>query len=421
MSLRLTALVTAFASLAACQPAREEPVAAAAPAPVAKPLPPVVARCGALDGDVEFRAGEASWAPLSFEGELRAGDRVRTGKLSSARLDYLAGGGFRLDESTGVLLEALPPAEGRPAAALATVEQGEGRGFTERSAADVAAPPFPFRTLEGVRAFLVSENGEPTQLRLRRTATGTEVALLIGEASLEVTGTKHRLSPGQFTVLVSGEPAATQNLLTPPRATGPAPDRRFECLGLVVRLEWEPVAGAAGYHFQVAREPAFQALALTADVTGPFGLFVPKASGRYAWRVAARDRDGRLGDYGEARPLFCEEAAPSDYLLQPEPGAVVRHTGKPVKVLFRWEPAPGTPTYRWVLARTPDLSVPLATRTTSAAEFELEGLDEGEYFWGAYLEDRFPYPLFVAVRPLSVKRLAADRVKATTTLKDWGN
>ena len=61
------------------------------------------------------------------------------------------------------------------------------------------------------------------------------------------------------------------------------------------------------------------------------------------------------------------------------------------------------------LINAPDTFLPL-----------LDPLPEGTYFWGVYLDDVLPYPMFLAPRELSVEKAAAEPVTAPNTIKDWG-
>jgi hypothetical protein len=73
-----------------------------------------------------------------------------------------------------------------------------------------------------------------------------------------------------------------------------------------VALSWKAVPGAVGYRVQVARDLSFLELLRSEDVTDTGYAFRPGEAGTYAWRVAARDAAGRMGEYGFVRRLFVE-------------------------------------------------------------------------------------------------------------------
>ena len=368
-----------------------------------------VATNGAQGGEVEVQRGTGAWQPLSFGEELSGGTRVRTGKLGFARLDFAPGGGIRIFESSELLLH--PEAEGKTT--TISIEKGVVRAFLATRLAILSA--------DGSRPLLVARGDSPVQVRLTRTDKGIEVATLLGSLALQVSGAERVLEAGQFAEVVGGEAGEARPLIAAPVVTRPAQPARFHCAGLIVQIAWTPMAGAAGYRLQLARDPGFQQLIASEELEATQKIFVPREPGRYVVRVSARDRAGRWSEPSEAAPLHCEPTPPEDFLLSPPSGASVRFAQKAPAVGFSWAPAPGAPTYRFILARTEQLEATAVIKKTSTdANVEIDALPEGEYFWGVYLEDALPYPLFVTPRPLSVRKAGKQQVTAPKSIKDWG-
>jgi hypothetical protein len=141
----------------------------------------------------------------------------------------------------------------------------------------------------------------------------------------------------------------------------------------------------------------------------------------FAWRVAARDEQGRLGEFGFARRVFVEQETPRDLLVGPEAGAVVKINALE-PVLFTWQSAGETESYRFVLAKGPDLlRTQVAARTVKAQRVELGQIDPGEYYWGAFVErGEEAEPIFLAPRKLVIRRPPKVKVTAPKAIKQWG-
>jgi hypothetical protein len=385
--------------------------------------PHQVATNGALGGDVELLIGKSPAQPLSFGEELPAESRIRTGKLGFARMDFVLGGGIRLAESSELVLHERPPVEGEPKPTenarrvMVSIEKGVGRAFLTPG----VSPQLPIQNGDGSRSLLIARGETPVQVRLTRTAKGTEVALIQGSLALQVTGNERLLAPGQFTEVVGGEAGEPQSLIGSPAVTEPGLDARYLCQALIVRFAWSPVPGAAGYRVQIARDPGFQQLVVSDETAATRHVFLPREPGRYVFRVASRDAAGRWSEPSDPRPLHCEKSAPEDFLISPEPGAAVRYQAKAPPLSFTWASAPGAPTYRFVLAKSPDLeATALVRKTSQVAKIEIDPLPDGDYFWGVYLEDPLPYPMFLAARPISVRKAGHESVTAPNRIKDWG-
>lgn len=376
----------------------------------------LLGRASIAAGAVQIRRGQADWDEVIAGEEIRSGDALRTTGPAVARVDFDGGGGLWLAERARVGLSASSATSAQPVVAL---EEGLVRGYLSAPAAGAAEPALQIAAPPSGTATLKAKGDKPIQLRLQRIQDGFEVALLAGKAALAAAGAERLLSAGEVARVVSGEIREVEAMIDPPAPLSPEPDERFFCPGLVVRLSWKDVGGAAGYTLQVADEPTFLRPALDVEPSAAHALFVPRAPGRYLWRVAARDARGRLGSFGEPQALFCEAEPPEELLVSPEPFAELHYRGSPPRLSFRWAPSPKAHAYALVIARGGDLRAPSAlVKETAETSADVEGLDDGAYFWGVYTADAQRWPLFLSPRPFT---LARATVKTTEILENWGN
>lgn len=405
----------------------------------ARLLAGIVGTCAAAVRDVQIRrAGQGLWEPANAGAVLRAGDALRTGPRSTARVALLAGGGLELEESATVVVDVKPPdaAATRGARAPARAAPGESRIAVEEGVVRGVVPPAD-RAGDAVGVVVLSEGSEiriasrpreePARFRLARRELGTELALLHGAAAVRDARGETPLAAGQVAVVRGGELTDRAALIAPPEGVEPGMDARVQLLpGLALRLRWSEVPGATGYRIQLARDPSFRDVEVAEFTNGTDHVFVPPSAGAFVWRVAARDAAGRYGEYGGARRLHCEEQAPRDLLGRPADGAVVRPTGGAWHVTFSWEAAGEGRSYRVVLARGPDLLEPVASVVVAGKRGVLDVAEPGEYWWGVYTESEGdPRPLFTRPRRLSLQQAAEPRpqprMEVPSAISQWGN
>lgn len=290
-----------------------------APAPhaTAQRLAAIVATCAAVVGDVEVRrAGRGEWSRVTTGAVLRDGDVVRTGAHAFARLEFVSGNGLELEESTVATVDVATGTGGEGAPARlderVALASGVARGFfAGRSRAEVR--PLTIRGGDGLEARLApAGSARAVSFRLTATASGTEVAILEGAASLAARGGEVEMEAGQAVDLRGGGLGTTAELLDFPAILHPAVDQRFPLRIGEVALAWRRAAGASSYRVQIARDLSFREIVLARDVEERGLPFAPPGAGMYAWRVAARDAAGRCGEFGFARRMYfdAERLAP---------------------------------------------------------------------------------------------------------------
>lgn len=229
-------------------------------------LAATVATCSDATGTIEVRRkGGSYWEPAAVGVMLRDGDWIRAGDGSSARLRLVAGGHLELGARSAILVEA-----GATATALASAAEGTAVAVPDEPAPE--PEPEPDREPEPTTPAVASTGGDPAPDRPRP-------------------------------VRRPKKPAGPR--LPYPQSVSPAADARVKCAPSVA-LTWRAVDGAVGYRVSIARDLTFKSIVKFVEVRGKTTYkFTPVAAGAYAWRVAARGRDGRYGEYGFARRVHC--------------------------------------------------------------------------------------------------------------------
>ena len=429
---KLLTLLVLLCGVAACKkPAVEVP--APAPAPVAKALSAIVATCASAGGEVEVRReGLAYWEPVKVGDVFHAGDWVKTGKGAFAKVAFLTGGGLDLEESAVVAIDVgkasvAKPGEKQRETNQVQVESGVVHAFMADPAEGVALTPLIVRTREGRQVRVEARaSGAPVSVRLSATASGgTDIAVTEGAAVLAVGDEERSLHKGQAVAVEAGSaPSTVAELIAFPGSIEPGIDARFLFKpDVIIRLGWKQVAGAKGYKVQIARDLSFQSMAASAAVESLAYAFVPPTDGVFVWRVAAKDEQGRWGEFGFARRVFCEKVQPKDLLVGPADGAVVKFNEASARVVLTWLPSGEGTTYKVVLNTTTDLLIrPVQTKlVTDQQKVELEGVAAGEYFWGVYLDGKLAEPLFLKPRRLAVQKVAKTQMKTPAKINEWGN
>jgi hypothetical protein len=233
-------------------------------APSPTPAALEVARMGFVEGGVETQHPGEAWTKATEDQPLLIGDRVRTLKGGTARLEF-PWTAVAVGDGSEVSI---------PNARLLTLQLDRGRLDID-----------PEQTLLRVVTdeALVSGSGRTL---VRREGTSTFVASYNGGADVEAKGSIVRLGINKGTLVTAGKPPGEATPLGPaPRVVSPRADPRYVKPGEPVRLTW------------TGQETAFHLEVLSIDSDVPvvsldienreYDLRLPWL-GTFRWRVAGR-------------------------------------------------------------------------------------------------------------------------------------
>ena len=150
--------------------------------------------------------------------------------------------------------------------------------------------------------------------------------------------------------------------MLPPAQLG-APDDDSIVFNAQLSLQWNPVADAAGYWLEVARDPGFDRMMLSRwGLTDPRFAIDRLEIGTFYWRVVALDKFGLPGARSDVRRFHVRVDSTPPYLiiLEPEEGDIIRNN----KLLLRGESEAG--------AGVEFAGMPLALRADGSFEAEIE-------------------------------------------------
>lgn len=115
----------------------------------------------------------------------------------------------------------------------------------------------------------------------------TTVAVTHGELKVKAAGEETHVKAGQGVRARRGEKAKRISLLPAPSSVTPEDGAHVNTLD--VRLSWEPIAGASGYHVVVAADENFTRLLYDSARPDANARARVKAAGTYYWRIACTD------------------------------------------------------------------------------------------------------------------------------------
>jgi hypothetical protein len=367
---------------------------------VEEALADIVATTSDVVGSVEVRRkGSPTWEQVAVGTTLRERDWVRTSKGSFARVRFGDRGFVELREETTIIVDT-----------AIKVEAG-----TLTGQAEPGQKPIVVATADGSEAKIAAPSGgEAAEFRLTPKDQGIEVAVTKGTAQLSTSGGETSLKAGQASDVVGSNVGDIVQLMPYPKSISPGIDARFLFVEKKqIKIAWQPVKGASRYFVQIARDTEFRQMLMAIDTMTTSSSFTPDKPGMFAWRIAARDKNERLGEYGFARRIFVEEHPPEDLLLAPVADAKIGFADTYPRIEFSWQ-SPGDATrFKLLVSRgaTPTVD-PVVQLATNEQRIEVGTLREGTYRWGVYaIRNGLEEPIFIAPRALTIRR---QRVKAHT-------
>ena len=158
----------------------------------------------------------------------------------------------------------------------------------------------------------------------------------------------------------------------PPLVMAPAPGSKVR--DARPRFAWTQSEEAASYDWQLAGDPSFSHLlasqpALTgSDTRAPADLPL----GRYYWRIATRDHQGKLGPFTDPLPFVRVQQLPAPAVGQP------RHQHGQLD--FAWQQGLPGQHYRVELSATSDFAHPLLDRVVDTAALSIHKPGHGVWY-----------------------------------------
>jgi len=139
-----------------------------------------------------------------------------------------------------------------------------------------------------------------------------------------------------------------------------------------VKLQWNPVEGAASYEIQILTENGSAVVHKTED---PYwkGQLGP---GAYTYQIRAIDEAKREGTWSEPKSLAVMPEAPHPKF--PKDGEKIQTYAPSVSTELKWEPVPGASKY--VVELQKDGGTPTRTEVDQA-KLDLKNLSDGKYKW----------------------------------------
>lgn len=236
-----------------------------------------------------------------------------------------------------------------------------------------ARPELAWPAVDGAREY-----------RVQVSATPDFASLLVDQAYPEAKAVLPALGNGDYAVRVRAIDASglegrdavarisVQGTPEPPYAIAPVAGSTTGNPQPAFR--WSGVPDAGDYIVEVATDDRFSNLIATAsELRGTeFRPDAPLAPGRYYWRVASRDRSGRVGPYGDAIPFA--------YQPLPEVNDIGDTRGDHGAVTFRWQEGNASQRYRFQLSRTADFAAPKIDQVVEEPQISVPRLGGGTWY-----------------------------------------
>lgn len=386
-----------------------------------------VAECTAAHGEVRAHpADEWVWNGVSVGDRFNAGDWVRTGVDSRARIRFETGTELGIDPSSTVVLELPqppkqeePPGEPAPMVSRVKVETGQVRGVIREA---VARSEVLVATPEGKTIRIrPSEPGKKFGYRVRVGETGV-MELAVTEGRAEVSGddgARVSLAEGQAHDVVAGTLVGGPIELPDfPKLTSPGVDANVVWRdGLQIALSWSEVDTVERFHLEVASDQSFTRTVLDRRLAGTDAIFAPSRPGTFYWRVASRSAAGREGEFGFARRIRVTKSKIEDLLVAPVDNALIKYTRRLPLVHFSWQAVAPPAPYRLVVARDRGLTRVVFEKVAPRQRVATRALSAGTYYWGVFAEGEPRRPLFEKPRRLRIRKDVGLRTPKKVTFE----
>lgn len=139
-------------------------------------------------------------------------------------------------------------------------------------------------------------------------------------------------------------------------------------------FRWTESAEAASYAWQLASDEGFVHLLGEQATLAGDGVRAPNALplGRYWWRIASRDKQGKLGPYSDPMPFDLVAEPPAPALNAPQ------HSGKDMD--FGWQAGLPGQRYQVQMARDADFAQPTLDQTVAQPSLQIPKPGHGTWY-----------------------------------------
>ncbi|MGH9870381.1 MAG: FecR domain-containing protein [Candidatus Polarisedimenticolia bacterium] len=257
-----------------------------------------------VEGDVKVkRVRELIWVDAEQGMSLTTGDQIKTSSRASAQIIYF--NGTITTVKPGSLLE-IKDLYDNPATRVQHVRERLREGRITASTQEPAAAG-SFHEVSTHNTVATSDARTNFEVAYDKDDERTNVEVFTGKATLAAgSAPPVALTTAQrVNVNREAQVSPVQELPPAPVLLTPVDQKIFltrENRSPTVELMWEPLAGAVGYHLQIASQPLFSQPIAEMNPLRSTAATLPEASeGGYYWRVAALFQDGTKGPFSASR------------------------------------------------------------------------------------------------------------------------
>ena len=335
----------------------------------------------AASARVEFVHGQASHAhgaggasaPLQAGGELAEGERITVAPGGFVTVRLVDGTLVRVQADSALALRQLRR-RGRAGSAQSVLELE--RGGVESTVAPRQDKPrhFEIRTPQSSASVRGTQFGVALSPDGRTLTSVTEGAVAVHAAGAALADTGASVAAGQGLVAGGGRLGPVQALLPAPDLSA-LPERFEDATWLDLALA--PLAQAAAYQVEIARDAQFTQVLASARSAAPALRLAALADGSYHLKVRALDAQGLPGQ--PAQRALVVKAHPIAPLYQSAPGATLERTSGQLVC----SSVVGAARYRLQVAADAGFATPLLDHQGTHCAAPLAALAPGRYQWRA--------------------------------------